>query len=87
MTPDEIETLITEVSDEARRERIARRAIAHGARVVEPPNDIPEAEWRARFDHVTEHIRQSGPTDLMPDEIEREITLAREEARRTLSSD
>jgi hypothetical protein len=50
-------------------------------RVIEPPNDIPDAEWQARFDAVTERIRQAGPTDLTPEEIEREITLAREEAR------
>lgn len=86
MTSEEIEQLITEGSEEARQERIANRAMDRGARVIEPSHDIPDEEWRARFDAVTKRIRQAGPTDLTPEEIEREITLAREEARRALSS-
>ena len=34
---------------------------------------------------VTERIRQASPSDLTPDEIEREITLAREEARQVVA--
>jgi hypothetical protein len=56
-------------------------------RVIEPEVRLPDAEWQARFDAVAERIRQAGPTDLTPDEIEREITLAREEARRIMSFD
>jgi len=50
-------------------------------RVREPEVMLPDAEWQARWDEVTERIRQAGPTDLTPEEIEREITLASEEAR------
>ena len=56
-------------------------------RVTEPSNDIPDDEWQARFDAVVERIRQAGPTDLTPEEIEREITLAREEARQDVSAE
>jgi predicted DNA-binding protein len=56
-------------------------------RVTEPTNDLPDAEWQARWDAVAERIRQAGPTQLTPEELEREITLAREEARREMSID
>jgi hypothetical protein len=55
-------------------------------RVTEPEVTLPDPEWQARFDAVAERIRQAGPTDLTPEEIEREITLAREEARQIMSS-
>ena len=54
-------------------------------RVIEPPSGPPSPEWQARFDAVTERIRQAGPTDLTPEEIEREITLAREEVRQVIA--
>src|SRR5205823_5335419 len=50
-------------------------------RVTEPEVRLPDPEWQARFDAVAERIRQAGPTDLTPEEIECEITLARDEAR------
>ena len=56
-------------------------------RVIEPEITLPDAEWQARWDAVAERIRAAGPTDLTPEEIEREITLAREEARRIMSAD
>ena len=56
-------------------------------RITEPSNDIPDEEWQARFDAVVERIRAAGPSDLTPEEIEREITLAREEARQAMSAE
>jgi len=48
---------------------------------------LPDPEWQAEFDAVAERIRQAGPIELTPEEIEHEITLAREEARRIMSFD
>jgi hypothetical protein len=87
MSEEEAEALLAAPSPSARREIMAAWLMKRGARVIEPSNDIPDEEWKARFDAITERIRQSGPTDLTPEEIEREITLAREEARRALSSE
>ena len=85
LTPEEIDAEIDAAWQEVRQERRARRMHNTRSRVIEPTNDIPDAEWQARFDAVTERIRQAGPTDLTPEEIEREITLAREEARQVLA--
>jgi plasmid stability protein len=64
---------------------LAGRADTPTTRATPPANDIPDDEWQARFGTVIERIRRAGPTDLTPAEIEREITLAREEARHRLS--
>jgi hypothetical protein len=85
MSPEEAEALLAEPTPQGRRERLAAWLMSRGARVIEPTNDIPDDEWKARFKAVTEQLRQAGPTDLTPEEIEQEITLAREEARRILS--
>jgi Arc/MetJ-type ribon-helix-helix transcriptional regulator len=87
MSPDEAEALLAAPSPEARRENLRAWLEKRGARVIEPANDVPDEEWKARFDAITKRIRQAGPTDLTPEEIEREITLAREEARHALSSE
>lgn len=76
---------LDDVVGEAVDTYLAGHMPAAPTRITEPANDIAEDEWQARFQAVTDHIRQAGPTDLTPDEIEREITLAREEARRIVS--
>jgi hypothetical protein len=56
-------------------------------RIRQPEVKLPDPKWQARWDAVTARIREAGPTDLTPEEIEQEITLAREEARRAMSVD
>lgn len=40
-----------------------------------------EADWRRHFEELLARIRAGVPDDVTPEEIERDITLASEEAR------
>lgn len=86
MTPGEAEALASQPTPEARRKYLAAWLGKRGAHVIEPPNDIPDEEWQARFDAVTERIRQAGPTDLTHEEIEALITEVSAEVRRELAT-
>ena len=86
MLADEVAELLAQPSSRARGDYLRSWLEKRVARVIhEPPPGPPDLEWQARFDAVTERIRQAGPIDLTPEEIEREITLARQEARRAMS--
>jgi hypothetical protein len=50
-------------------------------RVTQPEVTLPNPEWQAQFDALVAQIRSKIPPDMTPEEIEREITLASEEAR------
>jgi Arc/MetJ-type ribon-helix-helix transcriptional regulator len=41
-----------------------------------------DAAWRERFDELIERVRSRLPATLPPEEIEADITAAREEVRR-----
>jgi hypothetical protein len=42
----------------------------------------PDPEWRTRFEQVIAQIRRGVPAGLSPEEIEADVTAAREELRR-----
>jgi len=71
---------------EALQEYLARRGFDDPSRVSPPPRTLSDAEWRARFDALLERVRARLPTDLDPDEIENEITLAWREVREEASA-
>lgn len=73
MTPDEIEALITEASEEARQERIANRRMQAQRRFD------PAAQ--TEIDAALTRIREKVPPDLTPEEIDAEIDAAWQEVR------
>jgi muconolactone delta-isomerase len=81
MTPDEIEALITEASEEARAERIARRDAERRSRVANPGATTKSPEWSAGIDAALARLRSNVPADLTPEEIDAEIDAAWEEVR------
>jgi hypothetical protein len=52
------------------------------SRVIGPRRSIDPNEWQTRFADAAKRIRAGTPTDLTPDEVEAEITAARDEVRR-----
>lgn len=72
----------TDLVREALNAYLAQRGLASTSRVFGPRRSIPPDEWQARFDDVLRRIRAGVPAELTPDEIEAEITAAREEVRR-----
>lgn len=42
---------------------------------------LSNEEWRQEWDRIVQRFRESVPSDMTPDEIEAEITAAREEVR------
>jgi Ribbon-helix-helix protein, copG family len=73
MTPEEIEALITEASEEARQERIAKRA-QRERRPLDP-------EEQADIDAALIRIREKLPLDLSPEEIDAAWQEVRQERR------
>jgi hypothetical protein len=73
---------LTDVVREALDEYLARRRGHSLPRAIGPPQDVPEEEWRARFDAALEKIRSHVPPDMESAEIEAEITAASAEVRR-----
>ena len=71
----------TDVVREALEEYLARRGLTVRPSVAVTPPEMPDDEWRARFDAVLARIRSRVPPDMTPDEIEAEITAASEEVR------
>lgn len=72
----------TDLVREAVNAYLAQRRLASTSRVIGPRRSIPPDEWQARFTAALRQIRAGAPADLDPDEIESEITVAREEVRR-----
>ena len=72
----------TDIVRQALNEYLARRGMSSESRVSGPRRQIPEAEWQARFDAVLRRMRAGAPADESVEEIEAEITAAREEVRR-----
>ena len=72
----------TDLVREALNEYLARRGMQALSRVIGPRRSIPQKEWRSHLDAAVQRIRASVPADMSPEEIEAEITAAREEVRR-----
>jgi hypothetical protein len=72
----------TDLVREALNSYLAQRGLASTSRVIGPRRSIPLDEWQARFADALCRIRAGTPTDLTSDEIEAEITAARDEVRR-----
>lgn len=70
-----------EIVREAVSEYLARRGADSAPRVIEPPHRIPREEWEARFDAVLQRMRAGVDPTWTPEEIEADITAAREEVR------
>ena len=82
MTPEKLEQEITLASEEARQERIAKRAAEGKARVIEPMSRTPDPARSAVIDAALARLRSQVPSDLTPEEIDAEIDAAWEEVRR-----
>ncbi|MBI4494993.1 MAG: CopG family transcriptional regulator [Chloroflexi bacterium] len=67
---------------EALNDYLARRGLAANSHVVGPQQQLSDDEWRSSFKAAVERIRASVPDDWTPEEIEAEITAAREEVCR-----
>ena len=74
------------VVEQALEEYLRRHGLEPGFGVEERESELPEAEWQARFDAVLGRLRAGAPPSISPEEIEAEITAAREEARRELAA-
>jgi hypothetical protein len=73
----------TDVVREALDEYLSRRGLGQGStRPRQPRRSIPDDEWRAQMTAVLDRIRSRVPADLRPEEIEAEVTAARDEVRR-----
>ena len=72
----------TDIVREALNEYLTRRGMPSASRVVGPRRSIPQEEWRSRLDAAVRRIRAGVSVDVSPEEIEAEITAAREEVRR-----
>lgn len=72
----------TDLVREALNAYLAQRGLTSTSRVIGPRRSVPAGEWRARFADTLRQIRAGAPADLGPDEIESEITAARDEVRR-----
>jgi hypothetical protein len=71
----------TDIVREALGEYLVRKGLDTQSRVTGPKRAIPDDEWRARIEDALERIRAGIPSDVTPEEIEAEITAAREEVR------
>jgi predicted transcriptional regulator len=80
---DVVQLAVAEYLDRAAARHAANGTARRGAELVPRGNLTPteEADWRRRFEDLLASVRASVPSDMTPDEIEREITLASEEAR------
>jgi hypothetical protein len=72
----------TDIVREALNEYLARRRMPSTSRVIGPRRAIPQDEWRAGFDAALQRIRVGVPSDITVEEIESEISAARDEVRR-----
>lgn len=71
----------TDLVREALNAYLAQRGLASTSRVIGPRRSVPSDEWRSRFTDALSRIRANAPEGLDADEIESEITAAREEVR------
>ena len=71
-----------EVLRKALDEYLARSDVSSGARVFGPAGDIPDEEWRARFEEALWQLRAGVDPDWSPEEIEADIAAAVEEVRK-----
>ena len=72
---------LTEVVREALDEYLARQGEHALPRVTGPRRHLPDAEWHARFELALSKFRAGIAKDWTPEEIETDITAAREEVR------
>ena len=72
----------TDVVREALNTYLAQRGLVATSRVTGPLRSMPYEEWKSSFMDAVERMRAHIPPDITPDEIEAEITAAREEVRR-----
>ncbi len=72
---------LADVVREAVRTYVRQRRLTGRARVQEPLHLIPAGEWRERFDEALARLRAEVPADIVPTEIEADITTARTEVR------
>ena len=70
----------TDLVREALREYLVRRGVPDPSLVAGPRRAIPDQEWREHFDELLERIRSRSPA-MSPEQIESEITAARQEVR------
>ncbi len=70
-----------DVVREALNEYLARRRPAVERRAIGPRREIPDDEWRSGFEEVLQRIRAGVDPSWTPEEIEADITAAREEVR------
>lgn len=61
---------------------IERKTASYQTRATEPPRNIPDAEWRARFDALLDQVRAKADPTWTPEEMEADIDAARREVRR-----
>ena len=76
----------TDIVREALEEYLSRRGLVPGAGIIEPPEGSPDDDWQQRIEAVLNRIRSAIPEDMDPDQIEEEITAARDEVRRQRSA-
>lgn len=67
---------------DAYHECLRGRGIDPASLVIEPARWPPDEEWQARFDAVLGRLRAGTSLEVGDEELEAEITLAREEVRR-----
>lgn len=72
----------TDLVREALNSYLAQRGLPSTSRVSGPRRAIPAEEWQARFGQALDQLRAHAPVELSSEEIEAEITSAREEVRR-----
>ena len=72
----------TDLVREALNAYLAGRGLTSSSRVIGPRRSIPPDEWRARLTEALERLRPEVPDHLNADELESEITAARNEVRR-----
>ena len=72
---------VGDVVCEAVSEYLARRG-AMEPRAIAPRRRIPDDEWRSGFEAALQRLRAGVDPNWSPEEIEADITAAREEVRR-----
>ena len=71
----------TDLVREALNAYLAKRGLSAKSPVSGPRRSVPQDEWQSRFKDTLDRIRANTPTGLAADDIEAEITAAREEVR------
>jgi hypothetical protein len=72
----------TDLVQEALDAYLAQRGRVSASRVIGPRRSVPPDAWQSRLAEALRRLRAGAPPGMNPDEIESEITAAREEVRR-----